>query len=208
MEFLYINLDKDTDRNEDMKELLKDFSYTRIPAVYNQYGPLGSAQSHINALEYAIEKDWDSVCIMEDDLIWNDNKNWSIVEDFLQKPFDVLMLCGVLVTHNPQTHKLNKANCAAAYIVKKHYYQTLLRNFKESLQLLKDDINQPRKKFFWNKKLLPHLNIRKDLLYRIDTYWHSLQEKDSWFIIPIFISKPNFSNTTQTFNDYSNIFLK
>jgi len=209
MEFLYINLEKDTDRNEDMKELLKDFSYTRISAIKHDYGPLGASQSHIKALEYAIEKNWNSVCIMEDDLVWNQReKNWLILQDLLKKPFDVIMLCGVLVNYNKETYKLKQSNCAAGYIVHKNYYKTLLENFKDGYQKFSKDYYRPIMKCLWNKNGYDIRRPSLSHLYRVDTYWHSLQEKDNWFIIPLFISKPNISNTEKKYRDYSHIFLK
>ena len=208
MEILYINLDDDTKRNEYMKELLKDFSYTRIPAVYHRIGPLGASHSHIKALEYAIEKGWNSVCIMEDDMTWIDTSRLEKLDSVLQNPFDVIMLCGVNASHDPETYKLFKSNCAGAYIVHKRYYSTLLANFREGCQKFEDDLNQPVRRYVWNRVgVLPSIAYKNDI-YRIDTYWHSLQEKDNWFIVPIFISKPNYSNTEKKFVDYSNLFLK
>jgi hypothetical protein len=54
--------------------------------------------------------------------------------------------------------------------------------------------------------LKKHVSV--DTLYRIDVWWHSLQRNDNWFIVPMMISEPGFSDVLNREIDYSNLFLK
>ena len=78
---VYINLDHRIDR----KELIEsEFERLRISsekihcrsAVYNQLnGTKGCLLSHIQSLTYAIEKGWEAVLILEDDIIFTQKLN-------------------------------------------------------------------------------------------------------------------------------------
>ena len=197
---LYINLEERQDRKKSIESVLSCFpDAERINAIFNRCGCLGASRSHIKALEYAISKNWDHVLIVEDDMIWNKfdlyPKLLSLMEDY-----DVIVLGGVLVEHDPKTHKLFKCNSMGAYLVSRHYYQILLNNFKEGCFLLENELD---------RKMTVGLNRekRRDGLYRIDVWWHSLQ-KDNWYILPMMRSLPGFSNVSNKIVDHSNLYLK
>lgn len=70
---IYINMDKDTERNESMKNLVNDFGFTktfRSSGVYTQGDPLkGCASSHNNILSDIKNK----TIILEDDCVIKNN---------------------------------------------------------------------------------------------------------------------------------------
>jgi hypothetical protein len=203
MEIIYINLDKRTDRRESIEKVLQGFSFRRFPAIIHEYPFVGATLSHINSLQLAIQQNWESVLIMEDDMQWNNfEKNYPILQDLMKKPYDVIILGGILVSHNPETHKLYRCNSMGAYVVHRNYYQTLLNNFGEGYNLLVKDIYQKVPK--WGLKRV----IRRDVEYRIDMYWHRLQARDNWFIIPLCYSPSGFSDITKSQIDWSSYFLK
>jgi hypothetical protein len=193
---LYINLGHRIDRRKSIKSVLSCFKDVhRIEGVVSTYGCLGATHSHIKALEYAIAKNWDHVLIVEDDMVWN-----KYIPDLAGiKDYDVIVLGGVLVDHDPVSHKLHKCNSVGAYLVSRHYYQTLLNNFKQGRDLLEVELYKPMR-FGRDRE-------RQDELYRIDVWWHSLQ-KDNWYILPMMYSPPGFSDVRNKIIDHSNLFLK
>jgi hypothetical protein len=160
---LYINLEKRKDRKIHIEEQLKDFkSVERIEAIDTpHYGYLGCVLSHIKALEYAKEMGWDEVIICEDDFEW-------IQKDKFVYPeidFDVCMISGKINEKEFLSSNYNKVldgRHTDCYLIKKHFYDKLIHNFKEGYQKLK---------------------IKKEECNYIDVYWLSLQKK-YMFITP------------------------
>ena len=76
------------------------------------------------------------------------------------------------------------------YIVKKHYYDTLLNNYREGLNKL---IREPG----------------KHGLYAIDMYWKQLQKQDFWYILtPLtVVQRPGYSDVEQRHVDYTGFML-
>jgi glycosyl transferase family 25 len=175
---LYINLDHRTDRRESIESVLSGFKYERIPAIKHKFGTIGASMSHIKALEYAISNGWNNVLIMEDDMLWkNFKENYEKLRILMSKNYDVIVLGGVMISHDPQTYKLNRCNSAGAYIVNKNYYTKLLQNFQRGLMLLTSKYTSA--------------NVNS---YHIDTYWHKLQATDNWYILPMCYSEEDFSD--------------
>jgi len=197
---LYINLESREDRKTSIEKTLSCFSNVeRIDAISNKYGCLGATRSHIKALEYAISKNWNHVLIVEDDMVWIKNDTIEIIETILD--YDVIVFAGIDVDHNSVTHKLHKCNCAGAYLVSQKYYKTLLQNFREGCSLLENELNKHLRFGLKQEK-------RRDVLYRIDIWWHSLQQRDNWYILPLMYSPPGYSDTLYKIVDHSNLFLK
>jgi len=177
---VYINLEERTDRKESITEQLKYFpqdKVVRFNAIKEKPGYVGCSKSHIGALEMAINNNWKNVLIVEDDMIWKDfNKGYSTLKTLASKPYDVIVLGAPSPDYDKTTLKLNDGQTCTAYLVNNHYYETLLRNFKESLF---------------------HL-IEKDIYheYAIDQWWKKLQKKDNWYIVKpdLCIQKDDYSN--------------
>lgn len=194
---LYINLDQRTDRRESTENLLSGFSYERIPAIKHEIGGIGTSMSHIKALQYAIAKGWNHVLIMEDDMQWNNfEENYEKLKKFMKKPYDVIVLAGMLVSHDPETSKLYKSNCAGAYLVSRHYYTKLLGNFQKGLQLL---LTKSYSIFTASNSIKSN--------YNIDIYWHRLQASDNWFIIPLCYCIEGYSDCDNKITNWKQFFL-
>ena len=161
---LYINLEKRKDRKEHIENEFKDFeNVERIEAVdtSDTSGYFGCVLSHIKALERAKEKDYDEVIICEDDFEWI-NKDKFIYPDF---EFDVCMVSGKINNKEVIDCNYNRVldgRHTDCYIIKKHFYDTLIDEFKNSHEKLKQ-------KFA--------------LENYIDVHWVQLQKK-SKFITP------------------------
>jgi hypothetical protein len=189
----YINLDERKDRREHVEMQLNWMGITgeRFSAVKTKFGAIGCTMSHIKCLEMAKERDYDMVFICEDDIqfISKDTLQNS-VNKFMEtvKEWDVCIIGG----NNGRPFKpvneicVQVQNCqtTTGYVVKKHYYDVLLKNFRESVQ-----------------NLIRSQNIR---LHALDIYWKQLQGRDKWFLlIPIMAyQKEGYSDIEKKNVDY------
>jgi GR25 family glycosyltransferase involved in LPS biosynthesis len=172
---LFINLTERTDRLFHIENELKKMNITgeRVNAIKLKNGALGCTMSHIACLEIAKNRNYPHVFICEDDIQF---LNPSVFFDSLQKfekseyasKFDVLIVGGNNCPpyENKEEYCLRVFNCqtTTGYIVREHYYDTLISNFKESAK---------------NLLMNPH-NIRE---YALDIYWKRLQYSGYWFMI-------------------------
>ena len=185
---LYINLKKRTDRkiHADMQFHKMGICAERVDAVECSTGTIGCALSHIKCLELAKSRQWSHVCICEDDILFTNPKRVKNTANFLFEygTWDVLLLGANIA---PPFFKVSEccmrvanAQTTTGYIVKQHYYDTLIRNIKEGISNL---LQYP---------------IHKNL-YAIDIYWKRLQRKDIWFIItPLSVVQyPDYSDIEQ-----------
>ena len=161
---LYINLEKRKDRKIHIEEELKDFkSVERIEAVdtSDTSGYFGCVLSHIKALETAKERGWDEVMICEDDFEWTDKEKFLYPEI----DFDVCMISGKINKKEFISWNYNRVldgRHTDCYLIKKHFYDKLIQNFKEG----------------YEKLSLEHIHDNY-----LDVYWIQLQ-KESIFITP------------------------
>ena len=189
----YINLDERKDRREHVEMQLNWMGITgeRFSAVKTKFGAIGCTMSHIKCLEMAKERDYDMVFICEDDIqfISKDTLQNSVNKDIeTVKEWDVCIIGG----NNGRPFKpvneicVQVQNCqtTTGYVVKKHYYDVLLKNFRESVQ-----------------NLIRSQNIR---LHALDIYWKQLQGRDKWFLlIPIMAyQKEGYSDIEKKNVDY------
>ena len=196
---VYINLDHRVDREQMFKNQLAqmkipDEKILRFSAIKHSKGPIGCVLSHIKVLELAIENGWENVLIFEDDAtmiedLMNRSIGLSTLETLVSgHNFDVIVLGSTETCYNKSSFKLHHCQTTTAYLVNKHYYSTLLKNFKEGVALLQE-------------KYIP-------CLYAIDIYWKNLQKKDNWYVIipSLFIQSPSYSDIENRQVDYTNFF--
>ena len=167
---LYINLYHRKDRKEHIERQLSNWGvpFERLDASAHRYGYLGCAQSHIRCLERAISEKWPHVCIVEDDMYILDLPVFKkSLSRFLKAnlSWDVLLLGGNVgppYMKEKGCRRVINAQTTTAYVVQQHYYETLLKNFKQGLEvsMLMDEPE-----------------------YRIDIFWKRLQRKDTWYIL-------------------------
>jgi len=196
----YINLAERKDRKELVENELNelDWKYLRFNAIKTKNGRVGCSMSHLKLIQLGKEKNLDYIVIVEDDIqfmrkSWFNEKITNIINSEFN--FDVFLLGGNLrqpiYKINEDIYKITKSFTTTGYIVKKHYYDTLINNIKEGIQLL---LRDPDGEYNSNA---------------IDCHWMKLQEKDNWFIImPRTITqRPIYSDIEQRYTDYIHLML-
>jgi GR25 family glycosyltransferase involved in LPS biosynthesis len=197
---LYINLEHRTDRLEHVQRELSKLGIVgeRFNAIKVRVGAIGCSMSHIKCLELAKERDWEQVFICEDDITF---LNPQIFKNSLQRfsenkdlPWDVLIIGG---NNAPPYQKIDEScirisNCqtTTGYIVKKHYYEVLIQNFRESVTNL---IREPT-------------NHR---MYALDVYWKNLQRVNHWYMLmPVTVVQcDSYSDIEERHVDYRGLML-
>ena len=197
----YINLDHRTDRKRHMESQLEQIgmtgNITRFNAIKNANGRIGCSLSHLKCIQLAKEANWESVMILEDDILFllpdelveNANSFFSNKKN----KWDVLLLAGNNLppfTTNCDGLSIQVSHCqtTTGYIVKRHYYDTLISNIKEGITKL---MKEPEHHYY----------------FAIDKYWLQLQKQDRWMLlIPIIVvQKPDYSDIEKKYTDYQRI---
>ena len=164
---IYINIDYRKDRNEHVLKELSELGVPsekieRLEAVKHPKGYIGCSMSHIECLKLAIERNYDSVLILEDDVIFKDKEYFkNISEKIFNQNFDVFML-GVNIEKYEYidenfTRVINGLSLVG-YIVKNHYFHKLLNSFETSLKLLLE------------KDIVTHYSVDGYLRYYVQPY--------------------------------------
>ena len=177
--FIYINLDKRTDRKAHMEQEFAKLSIspekiTRISAHYNPTNGIGCMQSHIDALKLARSMNYKNVWIFEDDFTFTASKQ--IVEENLQQLFfktpkvDVALASYIHkqppfpplhISVFPNIYRVVESQTASSYLVYQHYYTKLIDLFEDAFIQLQMTGEH------WN--------------YANDQVWKLLQVKDIWY---------------------------
>jgi GR25 family glycosyltransferase involved in LPS biosynthesis len=196
---IYINLKKREDRNTSVLNELKKiniFNPERFNAIELTNGAVGCSLSHIKCLEIGIERNYEYIMICEDDIeIINPELFTTNTNSFLNSniEWDMALIAGNnMLPYRPvNNYCIQIFNCltTTGYIVKKHYFQTLLNNYKEGVKLLMKEQNKSN--------------------YKIDKYWQILQNKDNWFLIipPSIVQKEDYSDIEKKVTDFRNYML-
>lgn len=195
----YINLESRPDRRTYVEEQLKKIgiSATRFNAVKMTNGALGCSISHLKCIQTAKENKWEHILIVEDDITFiNPQLFINQFNNFLKcrKDFDVVLLGGNNMPPYDKIDdtciKVKKCQTTTGYLVKKHYYNKLIENFRESIGNL---MREPE----------------KHVLYAIDKYWFQLQQKDNWYlIIPLSVTqREDYSDIEKRPTNYSRVML-
>jgi len=195
----YINLESRTDRKEYVEEQLKlvGINATRFNAIKLENGAAGCSMSHLKCIETAKKNEWDHVLIVEDDITFlNPGLFVNNMNKFLERhnDWDVVLIGGNII---PPYKKVDFScvqvvNCqtTTGYLVKSHYFDTLIKNYKEGIiKLLKEPENHK--------------------IYAIDKYWFSLQEKDKWYLItPLTVTqKEDYSDIEKKNTNYTRMMV-
>ena len=195
----YINLDSRPDRKQYMEDHLKTVGIhaERFKAVKLTNGALGCSMSHLKLLELAKSNKWESILIMEDDIKFlNPALFMQKLNGFLHnhKEFDVLLIAGNNVPPfsniDDTCVKVTRCQTTTGYLVKNHYFDTLIQNFREGIKHLMKTPEQHG-------------------LYAIDKYWFRLQERDNWYlIIPLTVTqREDYSDIEKRMTNYSRSML-
>ena len=191
----YINLESRIDRKEHVEQQLVNIGIhaTRFNAIKLTNGAIGCSMSHLKCLEIAKQNNWEHILIVEDDILF---LNPGLFKNQLNKffksnsDFDVVLIAG---NNMPPYQKIDdscvkvyRCQTTTGYIVKKHYYDTMISNIKEGIQ-----------------KLMK--NPEQHVQYAIDKYWFRLQEKDNWFLItPLTVTqREDYSDIEKRHTNYT-----
>jgi len=187
---LYINLEKRIEKKIRCEAELKKIGLkpNRFNAIEHEIGLVGCVKSHIKCIEIAKDNNWPFVCIFEDDISFIDSdKIISYINKYITIDYDVLYL-GAWISDNKykiindDLLHINKATSTHAYLIKNHYYDTILENYNEGMEL--------------------KLQFPDEDKYNIDYYNYKLQCKDKWYCFsPILVTQldgysDNFYNIT------------
>jgi glycosyl transferase family 25 len=169
----YINLLSRPDRKQHVENQLKSIGINaeRFNAIKMSNGAIGCSMSHLKIIETAKANNWEHVLIVEDDILFTDTNLF--VEQFNKflsnhKDFDVALIAG----NNLPPYKRIDDSCVqvtrcqttTGYIVQKHYYDVLIKNYKDGILCL---MKEPANHF----------------IYAIDKYWFNLQAIHKWYLI-------------------------
>lgn len=192
---IYINLNKRTDRREQIENELNSFnlSYERFEAFSTpDCGIYGCGLSHLAVLKIAKERNYRNILILEDDFQFLVSKE--VFEENLKTFFesnidyDVCMLSYNLhyssVCENLNVNKVVFAQTASGYIVNSNYYDKLIELYEWCLPLL--------------------ISTKKHWLYANDIVWRDYQKNDNWYCFKIRIGKQraSYSDNSNNFCDY------
>lgn len=190
----YINLDTRPDRRAHVEAQLNlvGIKANRFKAIRMANGAVGCSMSHLKCLEIAKDNNWEHVLIVEDDITFLDPVVF--VNNFTKflnnnKTFDVALLAGnnvpPYVRVDETCIKIRRCQTTTGYIVKRHYYDTLIKNIREGILKL---IHEPD----------------KHVLYAIDKFWFRLQEKDNWYLItpPTVVQREDYSDIEKRPTNY------
>jgi len=190
---VYINLEHRTDRRQEIESELSIFPSEKIQrfnAIKENFGALGCTKSHIAVLEMAISEGWSNYLVIEDDGMWsNFDKSYPILESLSKNPYDVIVLGAVVPVYDKITYKLQKSQTTTSFLVNKHYYKTLLQNFKDGAHGLTLTRSPP--------------------MYALDMYWQRIQARDNWYLVApsLVVQRPSYSDIEKKHVDYVKQFI-
>jgi len=175
----------------------------RVDAIRNNTcGHLGCTDSHIKALSEHLltiqnNNNGKPLIMLEDDFEFNYNKHrfihsFKTTDQQLKNQWDVIML--TTVHHETRDtdikglKRIKWGTTTCGYIVHPNYITTLLTNFKESRQLLFNELEVFKKA---NPKTRKY-----ETGNALDQYWFKLQAKDRFYIIEPHIGRQSYSTAS------------
>lgn len=195
----YINLESRPDRKLYVEaEFVKiGIPIKRFNAIKLSNGAIGCSMSHLKIIEDAKKQQLDHVLIVEDDIQFTNPALFKNQLNLFLKnhaEFDVVLIGGNNAP--PFKHvdnscvKVAKCQTTTGYLVKSHYYDTLIHNYRTGI-----------------KKLMQF--PAQHILYAIDKYWFHLQEKHDWYlIIPLTVTqREDYSDIEKRQTNYSKAML-
>jgi glycosyl transferase family 25 len=195
----YINLLSRPDRKNHVERQLKTIGINaeRFNALKMDNGAIGCSMSHLKLIETAKANNWDHILIVEDDILFTDPTLFiNQFNKFLSnhKSFDVVLIAG----NNVPPYKNIDDTCVqvthcqttTGYLVQKHYYDTLITNYRNGiLHLMKEPNNHK--------------------LYAIDKFWFNLQAIHKWYLItPLTVTqREDYSDIEKRPTNYTPVML-
>jgi len=211
----YINLDKRTDRQDEIETELQSFGWTstttktttgqlqyeRVQGIEHAppMGILGCGKSHLKALKLAKERGYKNILILEDDFMFVLSKE--VVEERLQQCFDRF-------NNNPGTippfdvcflaHALHSGEVVQDCPILTRAYKSQ----SASGYIVNQHYYDTLIKLY--EFAMPKLEeTQMHWVYANDIVWFDLQSKDRWFCFTerLGLQRPSFSDNSQQFMD-------
>jgi len=166
---MYINLDHRTDRKNQIEKELNEMglSFERFPAIKDSFGAVGCSKSHLEVLKVAKGRKYKQILILEDDFTFLVDRPTfdKTISDIIQKQFDVCMISynvNKSIDHSdPIWKKAIDVQTTSGYIVKDHYFDTLIKMIEESIPPLQKTRNREQ--------------------FAIDMYYKNGQRDGNWY---------------------------
>ena len=205
---LYINLESRADRRAHVEAQLASLKHsanglsTLVAERFNAIkhatsGAIGCSMSHLRCIQLAKARGWDHVMVCEDDVLFTNVPLFltQLTKFMATVPkWDVVLLAGNNVPPyrvvNDACVQVGSCQTTTAYIVRAHYYDALIANYRAGINLL---MRSPEQKFH----------------YAIDRYWFELQRRDRWFLItPLsVVQREDYSDIEQRVTNYGHLML-
>ena len=205
---LYINLESRADRRAHVEAQLASLKHsanglsTLVAERFNAIkhatsGAIGCSMSHLRCIQLAKARGWDHVMVCEDDVLFTNVPLFltQLTKFMATVPqWDVVLLAGNNVPPyrvvNSACVQVGSCQTTTAYIVRAHYYDALIANYRAGINLL---MRSPEQKFH----------------YAIDRYWFELQRRDRWFLItPLsVVQREDYSDIEQRVTNYGHLML-
>jgi GR25 family glycosyltransferase involved in LPS biosynthesis len=195
----YINLDCRPDRDILCQDQLKQIGIKephKFSAFKTTEGIVGCGMSHLTVLKMAREKNFPYILVCEDDIVFKSPELFKRKLHKLEKDnWDVLLLGGnmdcfvPLIEHSSDAYRILKAFTTTGYIVRQHYYDTLIECWENAL-----------------KNLVREKNNRN---YFLDVAWFPLQRRDIWLIVrPLQVyQREGYSDIEKEHTNYKHLML-
>ena len=188
-QILFINLDNRKDRLEAITKQFKSVGVDmkkvhRIPAHYTPgNGHLGCAKSHLDAIKYAQDNNFENVVVFEDDFKFNTNLEKTnelfnnLFEQVNKREWDVIMLTYSYGKPSSSKYsflnKITEAQSGAGYIINRSYYPILIKTFEKCVANMKPEKTSGVN---WEQ-------------WALDQVWKENQKADRWFLFNPLIGK-------------------
>jgi GR25 family glycosyltransferase involved in LPS biosynthesis len=205
---LYINLESRADRRAHVEAQLASLKHsanglsTLVAERFNAIkhatsGAIGCSMSHLRCIQLAKARGWDHVMVCEDDVLFTNVPLFltQLTKFMATVPqWDVVLLAGNNVPPyrvvNSACVQVGSCQTTTAYIVRAHYYDALIANYRAGINLL---MRSPEQKIH----------------YAIDRYWFELQRRDRWFLItPLsVVQREDYSDIEQRVTNYGHLML-
>jgi hypothetical protein len=205
---LYINLESRADRRAHVEAQLASLKHsanglsTLVAERFNAIkhatsGAIGCSMSHLRCIQLAKARGWDHVMVCEDDVLFTNVPLFltQLTKFMATVPqWDVVLLAGNNVPPyrvvNSACVQVGSCQTTTAYIVRAHYYDALIANYRAGINLL---MRNPTNK----------------LEYAIDRYWFELQRRGRWFLItPLsVVQREDYSDIEQRVTNYGQLML-
>ena len=205
---IYINLESRADRRAHVEAQLAVLKHSdnglsnlvaeRFNAIkHATSGAIGCSMSHMRCIQLAKQRGWDHVLVCEDDVLFTSVPLFlTQLSKFMTTvpAWDVVLLAGNNIPPyrvvNDACVQVGSCQTTTAYIVRAHYYDTLIANYRAGIhKLMRDPLQK--------------------INYAIDRYWFELQRRDRWFLItPLsVVQREDYSDIEQRVTNYGHLML-